>query len=895
LPPQTAEHIRLSEIDSDIASWRRWGPYLSSRAWGTVREDYSDHGEAWDVLTHDLARSTAYRWGEDGIGGISDRYQVLCFAPAFWNGRDPILKERLFGLVPREGNHGEDVKEVYYFLDNIPSHAYMRFLYKYPQEEYPYVRLIAENQARAGSGPEFELFDTGTFDGDRYFDTTIEYAKAAMDDIVIRIEATNRGPDPALLEIIPQVWFRNTWSWSGQPAPRPRITLAAQGPAGIVLRAETGRSAASLSLPPGYLPDSMTLAAAGGCDPLFTDNETNPGRGLSRGCPPTARYFKDAIHRRIIHGERTVNPMNEGTKVALRYRFSTIGPGESAVVRLRLSPTAESQPSLVEVDDVVSLRRAEADEFYRSIHPNGASDDERQVQRQALAGLLWNKQSYLFDVDRWLDGDDRDRPPPSIRLLRRNYHWRHLNSMRVLSMPDNWEYPWFASWDLAFHCVPMALVDPQFAMEQLWTLLFEQFLHPSGQLPAYEWEFSDTNPPVHAWAVWRVYNMARLSTGRADRAFLERCFHKLLMNFSWWVNKVDREGNNVFEGGFLGLDNIAVLDRSMRCPEGSILEQSDAAGWMGMFSLNMMRIALELAKENPVYQGLATKFFQHYVYIAAAMKPLPTRPIALWDDRDGFFYDLLRRPDGSLTAFRVRSLVGLIPLFAVERLETKWIEPFHEFRRHFEWFVHHRPDLVREVVHTVDHSGDITHVLTIVNAQQLVRILQRLWDPGEFLAPHGIRSLSRYHSEHPFEFEGLQVGYEPAEAETKIKGGNSNWRGPIWLPTCFLLIESLRKLAKAFGADFPIPVANQPGQIITFKEMSRSIADRLISIFTPDPTSGMRPAFGPVAKMQNDPHWRDHILFHEYFNGDNGQGLGASHQTGWTALVASLIDEWREH
>ena len=893
--PDTAEHSRLAEIHDDISSWRRWGPYLAERAWATVREDYSPDGNAWEFLSHDLARSKAYRWGEDGIAGICDRYQLLCFAPAFWNGRDPILKERLFGLTPSEGNHGEDVKEYYYYLDNLPSHAYMKYLYKYPQGEYPYGRLIRENQARRGQGPEFELLDTGIFDQDRYFDIVIEYAKVTPEDMVIRIEAFNRGPDPAPLHILPQLWFRNTWAWGPTPSGRPSIRRGSDSPDGPCLVTDDTGVAALASVPDIYRLGNLTLDAPSGGEILFTDNETNRSRVFEAGHKAAGSYVKDAFHRFIIHGEPCVNLSGVGTKAALHYRFDGVAPGGSAVLRLRLSERQGERPLLSQVDEIIARRKAEADEFYGSIHPREASADERRIQRQALAGLLWSKQSYFLDVNVWLDGDDPSSPPPATRASVRNQHWRHLNSLRVMSVPDKWEYPWFAAWDLAFHCVGYALVDPKYATDQLWVLLFEQFQHPSGQIPAYEWEFSDTNPPVHAWAVWRVYNMARVRSGKADRAFLERCFHKLLMNFAWWVNKVDRLGNNVFEGGFLGLDNITVIDRSTQCSDGSVLEQSDGSGWMGMFCLNMMRIALELARDNKVYEGLATKFFQHYVYVAAAMKHMGNRKYSLWDDHDGFFYDVLRRPDESFQQFQVRSLVGLVPLFAVERLEQAWIEPFTEFRRHLDWFLSNRRDLVEGVVHTVKRDGQITHVLTIVNDVQLARILERVWDPAEFLSDFGIRSLSRTHEAHPFVFDSLAVDYEPAEAVTKIKGGNSNWRGPIWFPTCFLLIESLRKLAKAYGPEKAVTTSGSLGQPITFGAMAESLAERLIRIFARDPATGRRAVGGDRPKFQEDAHWNDLILFYEYFHGDSGAGLGASHQTGWTALVASLIDEWREH
>jgi hypothetical protein len=893
--PATAEHRRLAEIQDDNGSWRRWGPYISDRSWATVREDYSPDGNAWAFLPHDLARSKAYRWGEDGIAGICDRYQLLCFAPAFWNGRDPILKERLFGLTPFEGNHGEDVKECYFYLDNVPSHSYMKFLYKYPQAEFPYERLITENQARGGQGPEFELLDTGIFDQNRYFDIVIEYAKATTEDICIRIEAFNRSDGPAPLHILPHLWFRNTWAWGNEPRQEPRIFEHFDDENNVSLVTDEAGVATLSTIPVVYHLGPRHLDASRGGVILFTDNETNAARVFGQGERSRSAFVKDAFHRSIITGEACTNPAGFGTKAAIHYHFAAVGPGESAVVRLRLSDRSEGRARLDEVDSVIATRRAEADEFYDAIQPRGASSDERRIQRQALAGLLWSKQSYLFDTQLWFDGDNPNDPPPASRQSIRNQHWRHLNSMRILAVPDKWEYPWFASWDLAFHCVPLALIDARYAKDQLWTLLFEQFQHPNGQLPAYEWEFSDTNPPVHAWAVWRVFNMDRIASGRADRDFLEGCFHKLLINFAWWVNKVDSHGNNLFEGGFLGFDNITVLDRSTRCGDGSVLEQSDATGWMGMFCLNMMRIALELAKENRVYEGLATKFFQHYAYIAAAMKHRENGGYSLWDESDGFFYDVLRRPDGGFHRFRVRSLVGLVPLYAVERLERSWIEQFSDFGKSLDWFLRNRADLVRDVVHTVEREGNVTLVLTIVDGAQIARILERVWDPAEFLSEYGVRSLSKAHQSDPFVFDGLSVGYEPAESVAKLKGGNSNWRGPIWFPTNFLLIESLRKLAKAYGADFAVTANGSSGEPITMGEMAAALANRLIQIFRRDDSSGRRPFRGSQRPLDDDPHWRDLIEFHEYFHADDGTGLGASHQTGWTALVASLIDEWRAH
>ncbi|HVE70322.1 MAG TPA: glucosidase, partial [Thermoanaerobaculia bacterium] len=792
-----AERARLA----DANRWRNWGPYLADRSWATVREDYSADADPWRSFPHDHARSRAYRWGEDGIAGFCDRYQILCWAMAFWNERDPILKERYFGLVPTEGNHGEDVKECYFYLDALPTHAYQRMLYKYPQRAYPYLPLIEGNRARNTSDPELELIDTGIFDDGRYWDIEIEIAKEDPESLVFRVTAHNRGPERAPIHLIPNLWYRNTWAWHGRGT-TPRIH---HDPSGLI--------ADDTDAPPleGLVTDTRIgpriLEIAGEHRALFTDNETNHER--LNGTKSRSAFTKDAFHRYIVDGEHAAtNPSHHGTKACAWVRHE-VDPGQSVQMLMRLRPwtTNNQQPTTNNLTQIIDQRKKEADEFYESIHPAQASKEERNVQRQAFAGMMWTRQSYLFDVDVWLDGDDPLRPPPEARLRGRNSRWRHLNSMRILSMPDKWEYPWFAAWDLAFHAVTFALVDPEFAKEQLWLMLFEQFQHPNGQIAAYEWEFSDLNPPVLGWAVWRVYNMDRIRSGKADVAFLERCFHKLLLNFTWWVNKVDREGNNVFEGGFLGLDNIAVFDRSRPIPGGAMLEQSDGTGWMGMFSLVMMRMALELAKTNATYESLATKFFEHYVYIGAAMKMVHGGR-TLWDDDDGFFYDVLRWPDGSVVPFRVRSLVGLIPLYAVERLEEKWIEPFPSFRRDLEWFLRFRRDIVEHCVTTVEHDHDRTHVLAVVDQEQLQQLLARVVDPDEFLSPYGMRSLSKFHGQHPFVFADASVGYEPAETAGWLKGGNSNWRGPVWFPTTFLMIETLRKLEKAFGDEIRVTVTD---------------------------------------------------------------------------------------
>jgi hypothetical protein len=953
------ERARLAGDAHAIARWRHWGPYLSDRAWGTVREDYSESGDAWSYFPHDLARSKAYRWGEDGIAGWCDRYQLLCWSLALWNERDPILKERFFGLVPSEGNHGEDVKECYFYLDALPSHAYQRMLYKLPQRPFPYGQLIDENRRRGSRDPEFELIDAGAFDDGRYFDVVIEIAKDEPESTLFRVTAHNRGPERAPLHLIPQLWFRNTWSWSGEDLTRPVIRPT---DGGLLADDSATRPLAGLLHEARVGPHRLELPAE--AQLLFTDNETNGPRVFGPQARSRSRFVKDAFHRAIVNGDHgAVNPAREGTK-ACGWVRAEIEPGASYSMTMRLAPhtvipsvsegpggvggapPSHTGPSLtlgMTADQIVDLRRAEADEFYASVHPPKASAEEKNIQRQAFAGLLWSKQSYLLDVDVWLDGDDAHWPPPQQRQHGRNRRWRHLNSMRILSMPDKWEYPWFAAWDLAFQSVVLALIDPHFAKEQLWLMLFEQFQHPNGQIPAYEWEFSDLNPPVHAWAVWRVYNMDRIRSGTPDHEFLEKCFHKLMLNFTWWVNKVDREGNNVFEGGFLGLDNITVFDRSDSLPGGATLEQSDATGWMGMFCLVMMRISLELAKDNQAYEGLATKFFEHYVYIGAAMKMI-RGDRTLWDEADGFFYDLVRFPDGNALPFRVRSLVGLIPLYAIERLETKWIAPFDVFRENLEWFMKHRREIVDQCVTTVGQDDNVTHVLAVVDQNQLQHLLARVIDSAEFLSPYGMRSLSKAHEHAPFSFGNASVSYEPAEAVEKLKGGNSNWRGPVWFPTSFLMIESLRKLEKAFGGSVRVALRNDDGlhdsgdhprndpdaqfadsradegfgaiagsgrargmtlagntplptDAVSLTGVASKLANRMIRLFLPD-ANGYRPANGTPGTRRaelfaKDPHWKDLILFYEYFNGDTGEGLGASHQTGWTALVASLIDEWR--
>jgi hypothetical protein len=877
----TPEGRRLEEAKTRTAHWRRWGPYLSERQWGTVREDYSPHGTAWDYFPHDHARSRAYRWGEDGLLGISDNHQRLCFALALWNEKDPILKERLFGLTGSEGNHGEDVKDYYFYLDSTPTHSYLKGLYRYPQAEFPYARLVEENRRRSRQEPEFELMDTGVFDGDRYFDVLVEYAKATPDDVLIRITVTNRGPDPAAIHLLPTLWCRNTWAWEiGVPRPCLRPEPAS-----------TGASAILVEHPD--LSGSYRLYCEGVPELLFTENETNHRRLY--GADNERPFVKDAFHRYVVHGEAAaINPAQEGTKAAARYRLH-LGPGESTVVRLRLAagelPGARFGDRF---DTLVALRQREADDFYATVIPAKLSDDARNVMRQALAGMLWSKQWYHYDVRRWLEGDATQPGPPGERQQGRNREWTHLYNDDVVSMPDKWEYPWYAAWDLAFHTIALALVDPEFAKGQLTLFLREWYMHPNGQIPAYEWALGDVNPPVHAWAAWRVYKIDKVRSGRGDRQFLEGAFHKLLLNFTWWVNRKDAEGMNVFQGGFLGLDNIGVFDRSAPLPTGGHIEQSDGTSWMGVFSLNMLAIALELAGENPAYEGVASKFFEHFAQIAHAMDNRACSELSLWDDEDGFFYDALHLPSGEHRPLRVRSLVGLIPLLAVETLEPEVVDRLPGFASRLEWFVRNRPELREHVETTEQPGGRARRLLSIVSRERLPRLLGVMLDEREFLSPYGIRSVSRHHRDHPYVLavDGREhrVDYEPAESSTGLFGGNSNWRGPIWFPINYLLIEALQKFDHFYGPEFQIECPTGSGARSSLWDVAAELSHRLTRIFLRDP-EGRRPVHGGVAMFQADPHWRDLLWFYEYFHGDNGAGVGASHQTGWTGLVAKLLQQ----
>ena len=879
-----AERKRL-EGAPDPAAWHRWGPYLSERQWGTVREDYSPYGTAWEYLPHDQARSRAYRWGEDGIGGICDRYQRLCFSVAMWNGKDPILKERLFGLGGNEGNHGEDVKEVYYFLDCLPSHAYMKMLYRYPQAAYPYDQLVEENRRRTRMDPEYEIVETGVFAANRFFDVYVEYAKAGPDDILVRITVENRGPEHAQLTLLPTLWFRNTWSWKpgvGKPELRRERMDSAHGDLACIAASHDSLGTYRL-----YCEESDEI--------LFTENETNFERVFS--APNAGPYVKDGINDCIVSGRReAVNPIPTGTKCAARYDIAA-GPGSRTVVRLRLADRTLADP-FGDFDRVFAQRIAEADEFYRELNPFPIGDDERAVQRQAFAGLLWSKQFYNYVVHDWLRGDPLEPPPPASRLHGRNANWDHFYSDDVLAMPDTWEYPWFAAWDLAFHCVVLSLVDPEFAKVQLSLLTREFYMHPNGQIPAYEWAFGDVNPPVQAWGAYRVFKIERKRTGKGDYFFLERVFQKLLLNFTWWVNRKDVEGRNVFQGGFLGLDNIGLFDRSAPLPGGERLDQADGTSWMGVFTLNMLAIALELACEMPVYEDIASKFFEHFLLIADAMNKIGGQEDrGLWDDEDGFYYDYLH-VDGNVVPLRIRSLVGLIPLLAVETFDGTIRDKLPNFAKRVDWFVRNRPDLIENIAEMNEGGFSVRRILSIVDRDQLGRLLTRMLDEDEFLSPHGIRSLSREHAAQPYSLRlnGVEyrVDYEPAESTSGLFGGNSNWRGPIWFPINYLIVEALQKFHYFYGDDFKVEMPTGSGRYMTLWEVSMELSHRLASIFTRD-ASGRRAVFGGDEMYQNDPLWRDYIPFYEYFNGDDGAGLGASHQTGWTALVAKLIQQCGEY
>ena len=877
----TAEGVRLEESRQRTQHWKRWGPYLSERAWGSVREDYSPGGTAWEYFPHDHARSRAYRWNEDGLAGLCDRHQRICFAIALWNHRDPILKERLFGLTGNEGNHGEDVKEYYFYLDSTPTHSYARFLYKYPQAAFPYADLVAENRHRGKRAPEYELLDTGVFRENRYFDVEVEYAKADPEDMLIRVRVTNRGPDRAPIDVLPTIWFRNTWSWCPNPT---RPSLARFG----------GRAVVALD-EPKY--GQRWLYCDGEPQLLFTENETNSQRLYGWG--DATAYVKDAFDRLVVQGERSaVNPQERGTKAAAHYAL-TIPSGDTATLMLRLTDRWPGSDSMFgsAFDAIFITRKREADEFYASVIPHTLSPDATNVARQAFAGLLWSKQYYHYVVKPWLEGDPTQPPPPAGRERGRNHEWTHLYNADVLLMPDKWEYPWYAAWDLAFHCVALAVVDPDFAKEQLTLLLREWYMHPNGQLPAYEWALGDVNPPVHAWAAWRVYKIEQKRRGTGDVRFLERVFHKLLLNFTWWVNRKDAEGMNVFQGGFLGLDNIGLFDRSAPLPTGGHLEQSDGTSWMAMYALNLLAMAMELAMHDPAYEDVASKFWEHFLNIAHAMGGGSLhggRGHNLWDEEDGFFYDVLHLPDDSRRPMKIRSLVGLIPLLAVQTLEPDVLRQLEGFHRRLEWFVDHRPDLIASVACMRTRGHQERRLLSIVDGTQLRRVLRVMLDEREFLSPCGIRALSQVRRDHPYllQVNGAEyrVEYEPAESTTGLFGGNSNWRGPIWFPINFLLIEALQKFHHYFGDSYQVECPTGSGRMVTLWEVAADLSRRLTRIFLND-GAGRRPVFGSVKVFQRDPYWHDLIPFHEYFHGDTGAGLGASHQTGWTALVAKLLQQ----
>ena len=861
-----AEQQRLEK-----QGWKTWGSYVSDRQWGTVREDYSANGDAWNFTTHDMARSKAWRWGEEGIAGISDEKQLLCFSIALWNKRDPILKERFFGLTNQQGNHGEDVKELYYYLDATPTHSYMKMLYKYPQQEFPYQPLIDENARRTRQDEEYEILDTGIFREDHYFDVVVEYAKADTDDILVAITIHNRSSEAASLHVIPTAWFRNTWSW-GRHDYKP--VLWKEGNNAIRMQHER--------LAVQYL-----YYEAGG-NALFCENETNNARlyHTAGGTP----YPKDGINDYLIHAKPTVNKAGRGTKTAIDYDI--VVPGNAAhTIRLRLS-SKELPDAFDGFDALFQQRLQEADDFYRDFQYNIVDEDERLVQRQALAGMLWNKQFYSYKVQQWLDGDPAMPPPPEERRTGRNGNWRQLNNEDIISMPDKWEFPWYASWDLAFHCVTLAMIDPDFAKQQLTMLTEEWYMNPSGEFPAYEWSLGDVNPPVHAGAVYRVFKQDAAIKGKKDYAFLETLFHKLLINFTWWVNRKDNNGSNIFEGGFLGLDNIGAFDRSMLLPGGLVSEQADATSWMAMYALNMLHISLELATYNKVYTSMSIKFFEHFLYIAGAMASMGEGNTGLWDEEDEFFYDQIRSPDGNVVKVKIKSLVGLIPFFAVEVITKETLDNNPVFAQRMDWFLRHRPDLAKLVSRWYEEGKEDKHLLSLLRGHRMKRLLSHMLDETEFLSEHGVRSLSKKYEANPYYLKAdgveLVVKYTPGEADTSIYGGNSNWRGPVWMPMNFLMIESLRKFHYFYSDDFRIEYPTASGNYYSLKEVGNELAKRLLKIFLKN-EQGRRAVSGNNEKLQSDPHFKDLILFHEYFHGDTGKGLGASHQTGWSGLIANLI------
>jgi hypothetical protein len=883
---QDAEKQRLQQERTGKAPWKKWGPYLSERQWGTVREDYSTNGDAWNFFTHDHARSRAYRWGEDGLAGISDDKQRLCFALTLWNSKDTILKERLFGLTNSEGNHGEDVKEYYFYLDSTPTHSYMKYLYKYPQAAYPYDDLVRANRQRTRDEMEYELLDTGVFNDDRYFDVFVEYAKAGPEDILVRITAANRGPDAAELHLLPTLWFRNDWApWIAE------YSRAAEKPNLKQIEAAAGTSAVAAKHP---LLGEFILSCEGKVPLLFTENETNNER-LFPGQPNDGPYVKDGINNCVVEGRQAaVNPDRHGTKVAAHYHIN-VGAGQTAVIRLRLSnisPDQRSKSFGKNFDEVFADRLREADEFYKSVTPPSVSEDAANVMRQAIAGMLWSKQFYFFDGDSWLD-EHCSNPLHAGYRISRNSEWFHMLNEDIISMPDKWEYPWYAAWDLAFHTLPLSIVDPDFAKQQMELMLRGVYLHPGGQMPAYEWNFSDVNPPVHAFATLFLHRTEQALRGETDVDFLKSAFNKLLLNFTWWVNRKDSSGKNVFEGGFLGLDNIGIFDRSAPLPTGGHLEQADGTAWMALFCQNMVELSVEIAAHDPAYEDMVVKFAEHFCYIAAAMN----RPgqEGMWDEEDGFYYDLLRLPDGSAQRLKVRSMVGLLPLCATTVFEKAQRECVPQAMAHILERLRRMPDLLKTIHPTgPGHLGVAERgIMALVNPERLRRILSKILDENEFLSPYGIRSLSKFHEQHPYVFrvhgQEYRVDYLPAESNTGMFGGNSNWRGPVWMPVNVLIIRALLQFYVYYGDNFKVECPTGSGKMMNLFKVSKEIADRLTRIFLRD-KNGRRPVYGSTEKFQNDPHWRDYLLFYEYFHGDNGAGLGASHQTGWTGLVAKLIE-----
>jgi Glycosyl hydrolase family 63 C-terminal domain len=861
-----AEQSRLKD-----STWKKWGPYISDRQWGTVREDYSTGGDAWNYITHDMSRSKTYRWGEDGIGGICDNEQLLCFAVALWNKKDPIIKERYFGLSNPEGNHGEDVKELYYYLDNTPTHSYQKMLYKYPQNEYPYAWLVDENKRRGRNDPEFELIDTGLLDQDAYFDVFIEYVKNTQEDLLIKITVNNRGSLDAKLNVLPTIWFRNTWA-SGHDNYVPELTADSHGVI-EVYHQDFGQ---------------MWLNAEGSPEVLFCDNETNTRRLYNYA--DGKQFYKDGINDHIVHGADTINPKKTGTKASVNFDIK-VAAKQSVTLRLRLSKDASN--GFDDFDKLFDARKQEADQFYAELQQGNTNTDRCLIQRQALAGMLWSKQFYYYDIQQWLDGDPAGPKPPAQRLKARNSKWTHFNSRDIISMPDKWEYPWFAAWDLAFHCIPLAKVDMVFAKNQLSLLIKDWYMHPNGQLPAYEWDFNDANPPVHAMVTWKIYQQDKAANdGKGDTYFLERIFHKLMLNFTWWVNRKDEAGNNIFEGGFLGLDNIGVFDRNAQLPIGENLEQADGTSWMAIYSLNLLRIAAELAESNKAYNDIASKFFEHFIYIAGALSNLGQDNEGLWDEADGFFYDQIRLPDNSTQKMRVRSIVGLIPLIAAEILDDNDILNNPIFSNRLKWFAENRPDLSSLVSRWAESRTPGKHLISLLRGYRMKSLLKYLLDENEFLSPYGIRSVSKYHLNNPYTVSvaGMQFGikYTPAESDSGLFGGNSNWRGPIWMPINYLLIESIHKFYEYYGDDYKIECPTGSGNFMNLQQVANELYRRVSNLFLRDETD-RRAVFGNYHKMQTDPDFKDYILFHEYFDGDNGRGMGASHQTGWTGLIATCM------